>query len=81
MDMKTDLASTPGAGFNLQALADEVAAEAPVLAAEAMGWRPLADGAYFHPAPQSTPASEAVVHVVGLPDLHLTAENVLLLAG
>ena len=50
-------------------------AELQALAAEAMGWQPLGEGAYLHHGN----AEENVIHVVGIPDTALAGFNVLLL--
>jgi hypothetical protein len=54
-------------------------AELQALAAEAMGWQPLGEGAYLHQGRKDILQSEQVVHIVGLPDLALAGENMLLL--
>ena len=51
-------------------------AELQALAAEAMGWQPLAEGVYLH---HGAPDGENVIEVVGLPDIALVGCNVLLL--
>ena len=52
-------------------------AELQALAAEAMGWQPLAQGAYLHHG--DTDEKENVIHVVGIPDAQMAGMNVLLL--
>ena len=46
------------------------------IAAESIGWTPLAEGAYFH---LSAEGKEDLVIITGVPDAALDAENVLLL--
>jgi hypothetical protein len=46
------------------------------IAAESIGWTPLAEGAYFH---LSSEGKEDLVIITGVPDAALDAENVLLL--
>lgn len=63
----------------LQAAHADLQADLHQLAAESLGWQPLAPGAYVHPArPDTTPS---VVHVVGLPDPAHAGLDVLLLQG
>lgn len=51
-------------------------AELQAIAAEAIGWLPLGEGAYLH---AGSPDDEAmVINVVGLPDAAMAASNVLL---
>jgi hypothetical protein len=57
-----------------QALADLNA-----LAAEAMGWQPLGEGAYLHYGAKDNPEAEQVIQVVGIPDTAWAGFNVLLL--
>ncbi len=52
-------------------------AELQALAAEAMGWQSLAQGAYLHHG--DADAKENIIHVVGVPDVQMAAMNVLLL--
>jgi hypothetical protein len=52
-------------------------AELQALAAEAMGWQPLGQGAYLHHGDAN--AEENVITVVGVPDMQMAGLNVLLL--
>ena len=52
-------------------------AELQALAAEAMGWQPLGQGAYLHHG--DADGEENVIHVVGVSDVSMAAMNVLLL--
>jgi hypothetical protein len=54
-------------------------AELQALAAEAMGWHPLGEGAYLHQGRKDILQAEQIVHIVGLPDLALAGENSFLL--
>ena len=49
------------------------------LAAESMGWQPLTDGAYLHHGDKESQQTELVIQVVGMPDISLAGQNVLLL--
>ena len=51
-------------------------ADLQALAAEAMGWQSLEQGAYLHHG--ATQGEENVIHVVGLPDASMAGMNVLL---
>lgn len=53
---------------------EELAADLAALAAEAMGWLPLDDGAYLHVGDPDA----MVVTVVGVPDAWMAGMNVLL---
>lgn len=60
------------------ALLDEAAlAELQALAAEAMGWQPLGQGAYLYHG--DAEEAENVIEVVGVPDASMAGMNVLLL--
>ena len=52
-------------------------AELQALAAEAMGWQPLGQGAYLHHG--DVDGEENIIQVVGVPDVSLAGMNVLLL--
>ena len=52
-------------------------AELQALAAEAMGWQPLGQGAYLHHG--DADGEENVIQVVGVPDVQMSGFNVLLL--
>lgn len=52
-------------------------AELQALAAEAMGWQSLEQGAYLHHG--DADEKENVIHVVGVPDVQMAGMNVLLL--
>lgn len=52
-------------------------AELQALAAEAMGWQPLGQGAYLHHG--DADGEENVIQVVGVPDVQMNGFNVLLL--
>ena len=52
-------------------------AELKALAAEAMGWQPLEQGAYLHHG--DADREENIIQVVGVPDVSLAGMNVLLL--
>jgi hypothetical protein len=64
---------------NIDLLPQDAAAlaELQALAAEAMGWIPLGQGAYLHHG--DTDGQENVVQVVGVPDVGMAGMNVLLL--
>ena len=49
------------------------------LAAESMGWQPLAEGAYLHLGAKDNAEAQQILHVVGIPDIALAGLNVLLL--
>ena len=51
-------------------------ADLQALAAEAMGWQSLEQGAYLHDG--DAHGEENVIHVVGLPDASMAGMNVLL---
>jgi hypothetical protein len=52
--------------------------ELKALQTEALGWLPLAQGAYLHRgAPADSPQDFAVVEVVGLADVSMAGLNVL----
>ena len=61
---------------DLPPLDSQSLAELQALAAEAMGWQPLGDGAYLHIG--ATNEEEAIIHVVGVPDVMMAGMNVLL---
>lgn len=44
-----------------------------------MGWQPLGVGAYLHQGWDKGSQSELIIEVVGIPDLGLMGQNVLLL--
>ena len=52
-------------------------AELQALAAEAMGWQPLGQGAYLHLG--DVDGEENIIQVVGVPDVQMSGFNVLLL--
>ena len=52
-------------------------ADLQALAAEAIGWQPLGQGAYLHHG--DAEEAENVIHVVGVPDASMAGLNVLLL--
>ena len=52
-------------------------AELQALAAEALGWQPLGQGAYLHHG--DADGEQNVIHVVGVPDVSMAGMNVLLL--
>jgi hypothetical protein len=52
-------------------------AELQTLAAEAMGWQPLGQGAYLHHG--DADGEDNVIQVVGVPDVQMSGFNVLLL--
>jgi hypothetical protein len=52
-------------------------AELQALAAEAMGWQPLGQGAYLHHG--DADGEDNVIQVVGVPDVQMSGFNVLLL--
>ena len=52
-------------------------AELQALAAEAIGWQPLGQGAYLHHG--DADGEENVIQVVGVPDVSMAGMNVLLL--
>jgi hypothetical protein len=54
-------------------------AELHQLAAESMGWQPLTDGAYLHHGDKENQPTELAIQVVGIPDIALAGQNVLLL--
>ena len=64
-------------GTDLAPLDATALAELQALAAEAMGWQPLAQGAYLHHG--DADEKENVIHVVGIPDAQMAGMNVLLL--
>jgi len=53
---------------------EELAADLAALAAEAMGWLPLDDGAYLHVGDPEA----LVIEVVGVPDAGMAGMNMLL---
>lgn len=55
----------------------ESLAELHALAAEAIGWQPLGEGAYLHHG--NPGGDEVVIQVVGVPDAGMAGMNVLLL--
>ena len=65
----------PFTSLDLPPLDAEALADLQQLAAEAMGWKPLGEGAYLHHGD----AEENVIHVVGIPDTAMAGFNVLLL--
>ena len=65
------------AGSALPPLDAASLADLQALAAEAMGWQPLEQGAYLHQG--DAHAEENTIHVVGVPDLTMAGMNVLLL--
>lgn len=56
---------------------EELAADLAALAAEAVGWLPLGEGAYLHLG--ELDAQELVITVTGVPDVGMAGMNVLLL--
>lgn len=65
------------AAADLPPLDSQSLAELQALAAEAMGWQPLGQGAYLHHG--DADGKENVIHVVGVPDSGMAGMNVLLL--
>lgn len=61
---------------------DETAYQAE-LAAEALGWQPLGQGAYLHVGAPEAPddEEEVVITVTGVPDISMATLNVLLLCA
>jgi hypothetical protein len=51
------------------------------LAAESMGWQPLCEGAYLYLGGGQANGDELIIHVVGVPDIALVGQNVLLVTG
>ena len=66
--------------INLAPLDATALAELQALAAEAMGWQSLGQGAYLYHGAKDDPQAEDVIHVVGIPDIALAGFDVLLLA-
>ena len=64
-------------GTDLAPLDATALAELQALAAEAMGWQPLGQGAYLHHGDAN--GQENVIHVVGVPDVGMAGMNMLLL--
>ena len=62
--------------IDLTPLDAAIQAELQALAAEAMGWQPLGQGAYLHHG--DADAQENVIQVVGVPDASMAGMNVLL---
>ena len=69
----------PLANADLSTLGAEALAELQSLAAEAMGWQPLGEGAYLHHGNKDYTVTESMIQVVGIPDTPLAGLNALLL--
>ncbi len=55
----------------------ELLLENKTIAAEAMGWLPLAQGVYLHRGAQAGSVQDMVIHVVGVADVDMAGGNVL----
>lgn len=55
----------------------ELLLESKAIAAEAMGWLPLAQCVYLHRGAQPGTAQDMVIHVVGVADVDMVGGNVL----
>lgn len=70
-------ASSPLGSESTASLQLDLAQELQALQAESIGWQPMGDGAYLH---QGKPEEEeAVITVVGVPEVGMAGMNVLLM--